>query len=1126
MPSVDSGTPIAVLPGKPEQSEATMKIQNTEKRDFLVDFEKRYQKEWAESGIFNQDAPTSGSDEGTPETKFFGTMAYPYMNGTLHAGHAFTASKIEFSTGFARMQGRRAVFPQGFHCSGMPIKAAADKLVREIEMFGENFEGFSDEEETVQSSIESAAASEALQGKTDLGKFGGSKSKAVAKTGEVKYQFQILAALGVPLTEIKKFADPTYWVEYFPVLCRNDLNAFGCRIDWRRSMVTTDLNPFYDSFIRWQMNRLKDLGKIKFGKRYTVYSPKDGQACLDHDRSSGEGVTVQEYVCVKLKTLEWSPRAKEAIGDKLPKDAQVYFVPATLRPETMYGQTCCFVGPKVPYGIFKFSSSANEYIIATDHAARNMAFQNLGSEWGVVPKVAEVMGSEFIGTLVEAPLSVHREIRILPMESLKPTKGTGVVTCVPSDSPDDYATTLDLIKKPAFYGIQKEWAEKEILPIIDTPKGNLIAKTLYEELRINSPNDAKQLAEAKEIAYKNGFYQGTMIYGPFSGKSVQEARTLVQQQLLEQKLAFKYAEPDGIVISRSGDTCVAAYLDQWYFNYGTAENGGDGEWCNTVLDYLKNDLDCYYPEAKHAFQQAVGWLAQWACTRSYGLGTKLPWDQSQLVESLSDSTIYMAYYTICPILHGDIYGKTPGISSKPIKPEQMTDAVWDYVFFRTDTVQSDIPAEDLEAMRREFSYWYPMDIRVSGKDLINNHLTFALYHHLALFPRKFWPRSFRVNGHLMLNSKKMSKSTGNFLTLRQAIEKFGADATRLALAEAGDGIEDANFEETVANASILRLYELRKWSKEVLEDETLRQGEFSFFDKLFDNDMNALVLETRRHYESTMYKLAIKSGFYDIQTARDWYREQCRATGVGMHADLIRRFIQLQALLITPIAPHWAESVWRELLNEKSSIQNALFPTVPAPDTALLAMRDYIKATTTSIIQAEARQLKKKQKGKQSTFDPQKSKKLSIFIATTFPAWQERYRDALHKQFEATGSLDLKAAATQIDKAEMKRAMPFMQSLKIRLEGGESPERVFERQLPFDEAQVLREMVPGLRAVIKKLEAFEIISLDENGEGKVVYSTGGQENVVKAEADKISPAAIIGEVNPGKPSFLFENVQS
>lgn len=50
----------------------------------------------------------------------------------------------------------------------------------------------------------------------------------------------------------------------------------------------------------------------------------------------------------------------------------------------------------------------------------------------------------------------------------------------------------------------------------------------------------------------------------------------------------------------------------------------------------------------------------------------------------------------------------------------MTEGVWDYVFNRVDDVDSDIPRVDLDAMRREFSYWYPLDVRISGKDLINN----------------------------------------------------------------------------------------------------------------------------------------------------------------------------------------------------------------------------------------------------------------------------------------------------------------------------------------------------------------------------------------------------------------------
>lgn len=44
------------------------------------------------------------------------------MNGSLHLGHAFTISKIEFAAGYQRMLRKRVLFPHGFHVTGMPIK--------------------------------------------------------------------------------------------------------------------------------------------------------------------------------------------------------------------------------------------------------------------------------------------------------------------------------------------------------------------------------------------------------------------------------------------------------------------------------------------------------------------------------------------------------------------------------------------------------------------------------------------------------------------------------------------------------------------------------------------------------------------------------------------------------------------------------------------------------------------------------------------------------------------------------------------------------------------------------------------------------------------------------------------
>ena len=118
----------------------------------------------------------------------------------------------------------------------------------------------------------------------------------------------------------------------------------GLHTDWRRSFITSDVNPFYDSFVRWQFVRLKERNKIKFGKRYTIFSPKDGQPCMDHDRSAGEGVAPQEYTLIKMKVVG------KMVGKLAPLAAKdVFLVAATLRPETMYGQTNCWVRPDMAY---------------------------------------------------------------------------------------------------------------------------------------------------------------------------------------------------------------------------------------------------------------------------------------------------------------------------------------------------------------------------------------------------------------------------------------------------------------------------------------------------------------------------------------------------------------------------------------------------------------------------------------------------------------------------------------------------------------------------------------------------------------------------------------------------------
>ena len=286
----------------------------------------------------------------------------------------------------------------------------------------------------------------------------------------------------------------------------------------------------------------------------------------------------------------------------------------------------------------------------------------------------------------------------------------------------------------------------------------------------------------------------------------QEAKPLLKDALIQSGDAVKYMEPEKLIVSRSGDECVVALCDQWYLDYG------EPEWRRITTDCLQN-VECYHDEVRKNFQSTLDWLKEHACSRTYGLGSKLPWDESWLIESLSDSTIYNAYYTVAHLLQGGAFRGNGAQNALNIAPEDMTHDVWDFIFFKDakEPKNTKISKSSLAKLKAEFEFWYPVDLRASGKDLVPNHLTYYLYNHTAVWPDEpeKWPRGVRANGHLLLNSEKMSKSTGNFLTLAEAIERFSADGMRLALADSGDSVEDANFAVSVAEAGIFEAVHFR-----------------------------------------------------------------------------------------------------------------------------------------------------------------------------------------------------------------------------------------------------------------------------------------------------------------------------
>ena len=110
-----------------------MAAKGTFKVEFLKEMERKVQADWEEDKVFEEDAPLKPVDS---SSKYMVTFPFPYMNGLLHLGHTFTITRCDFAVGYQRLRGKQCLYPFGFHCTGMPIKACADKLKREMEDYG------------------------------------------------------------------------------------------------------------------------------------------------------------------------------------------------------------------------------------------------------------------------------------------------------------------------------------------------------------------------------------------------------------------------------------------------------------------------------------------------------------------------------------------------------------------------------------------------------------------------------------------------------------------------------------------------------------------------------------------------------------------------------------------------------------------------------------------------------------------------------------------------------------------------------------------------------------------------------------------------------------------------------
>jgi len=369
----------------------------------------------------------------------------------------------------------------------------------------------------------------------------------------------------------------------------------------------------------------------------------------------------------------------------------------------------------------------------------------------------------------------------------------------------------------------------------------------------------------------------------YGGISVNETRKKLIKNL---NLEIFYEFSEVPVTCRCGTECVIKILkDQWFLKYSNLE------WKKDVHKCL-NNMNIIPGEVKLSFEYFIDWLSDWACTRRVGLGTKLPWDKNWLIEPLSDSTIYMAYYTMAHHL-------------REIEPEKLNDEFFNNIFYGSD--ESD---KVIKKIRDEYNYWYPGDFRLSAKDLIGNHLCFHIFHHTALFPEDKLPRGFVVFGMGLLEGGKMSSSKGNVVLLEDAIKEYGSDTVRLFLMSNAEPWQDFDWQESHVKNTARKLRQFYEMINFIINLPDGNNDERDI-DRWLLSKFQDTIKETTEALESFQTRKALQYAFFETINDLNWYNRRCTPNG-----KILKKFAGSWIKLMAPFTPFTSEELFENIGGE------------------------------------------------------------------------------------------------------------------------------------------------------------------------------------------------------------------
>ncbi len=689
--------------------------------------------------------------------------------------------------------------------------------------------------------------------------------------------------------DIKRMVDPHYIVDYFIKQQEAEFRKVGNGVDWRRKFIS--IEPLYSKMVEWQFQKLKEKGYLVQGTHPVGWCTNEDNAVGQHDTMHDVQPDIEEVTAIKFKD----------------KDSDAYFICATYRPETLYGVTNLFVNESVEYVVAEINGV--QCYVSKDTAFR---FSYLFDT-----KVkGDITAAELLKKVAINPIT-NEEVPILPGYFVKADKGTGVVMSVPSHAPFDYVA-LERLKASGYPVPKMEYRKLIELKFPDAKKGlgstlkpdefsgstgdavhhEIPALAYLEFLRMNPDVDDESVELATKLVYREEARYGVMLVGEYAGKDEPEARDKIKDDLVKSgdaMLMYELANDEPVICRCGTKAIVAIVKNQWFINYG------DKKWKEQV-HAMFSKMKIYPEKYRHTFEMLIDWIDLRAMERAQGLGTRFPFNPEHIIESLSDSTIYMMFYTFDYILRAN-----------DVKPQQLAPHFFDYIISgegdaATVSKETGIEESVITRCKESLDYWYTNTSSHSAPDLIPNHYLMYMFNHVALLPEKFWPKQIVANGMVNYEGEKMSKSLGNIVPAGDAVGKYGADQVRFIEVAGAELDSDTEFSTNSLNGVNSRIEYLLSQVIEVIKAENgneLKGVDFWMYSRL-----NSKIKKATSSMDGLMFKGAYDEIFYASIGELKKYKEMGGRNGL-----VVTDYLSAVIKMLSPIMPHIAEELWHLLGN-------------------------------------------------------------------------------------------------------------------------------------------------------------------------------------------------------------------